>query len=84
MYKRQILGRPDAHPVVSGTGGVRKARWSRPGMGKRGGVRVIYYFVAQAQLVYMLDIYAKNEKSDLTLADKRQLRAIVAMLEEPE
>ena len=76
-----IAARPDAHPVIPGTGGVRKARWARPGIGKRGGVRAIYYFFVRADLVYMLDIYAKNEKSDLTGADKQALRAIVSELE---
>jgi hypothetical protein len=70
------------HPVIPGTGGVRKARGARSGMGKRGGVRAVYYFLVRADFVYMLDIYAKNEKSDLTSADKRELRAIVSMLEE--
>ena len=73
---------PEAHPVVSGAGGVRKARWSRPGMGKRGGVRAVYYLHTRAGIVYLLDIYAKNEKTDLTPADKRELRAIVSMLED--
>ena len=39
-----IAATPYAHPVVSGAAGVRKARWKRPGMGKSGGIRVIYYF----------------------------------------
>ena len=46
--------------------------------------RVVYYFQTQAEIVYMLDIYAKNEKSDLTPADKRELRAIVSLLEESQ
>jgi hypothetical protein len=50
-------------------------------VGKRGGVRAVYYFVVRADLVYMLDVYAKNEKSDLTPADKREIKAIVSMLE---
>jgi hypothetical protein len=50
-------------------------------MGKRGGARVVYYFQTRAEIVYVLDIYAKNEKSDLTPADKRELRAIVSLLE---
>jgi hypothetical protein len=53
-------------------------------MGKRGGVRVVYYFQTGAEIVYMLDIYAKNEKSDLIPADKRELRAIVSLLEESQ
>jgi len=51
-------------------------------MGKRGGVRAVYYFVVWADLVYMLDIYAKNEKADLTPADKRELRSLVSTLVE--
>ena len=51
-------------------------------MGKRGGVRVVYYLLVRADLVYLLDVYAKNEKADLTAADKRELRAIVSMLED--
>jgi len=81
----QFIGeRPDAHPVIAGTGGVRKARWARPGMGKRGGVRAVYYFQTRAGIVYMLDVYAKNEKADLTPADKRELRAIVSLIEEAQ
>ena len=49
-------------------------------MGKRGGVRVVYYYRTNAGIVYMLDIYAKNEKADLTSADKRELREIVSLL----
>ena len=78
--EESIVARPDAHPVIPGTGGIRKARWGRPGMGKRGGVRAVYYFVVRFQSVYMLDIYAKNEKSDLTPADKRELRRIAKAL----
>lgn len=82
--EQSIADRPDAHPVIPGTGGIRKARWARPGTGKRGGVRAVYYFQTRAGIVYMLDIYAKNEKADLTPADKRELRAIVSTLEEAQ
>ena len=78
--EESIAERPEIHPVIAGTGGVRKARWARPGMGKRGGVRAIYYYRTKAGIVYMLDIYAKNEKADLTPADKRELREIVSLL----
>jgi hypothetical protein len=80
--EESITKRPEAHPVVAGTGGVRKARWARPGMGKSGGVRAVYYYQARAGIVYMLDIYAKNEKASLTAADKRELRQIVHHLED--
>jgi hypothetical protein len=63
-----IATNPEIHPVVAGTGGVRKARWRREGMGKRGGVRVIYFYRSSAGLVYFLDVYSKAEKEDLTPA----------------
>ena len=75
-----VADNPARHPIVSGTGGVRKARWGRRGKGKRGGVRLIYFYRLIADVVYFLDIYAKNEKEDLTLADKQQLKELVNRL----
>ena len=70
-----IAARPEAHPVIPGTGGFRKARWPRPGSGKRGGVRVIYYLVVEPATVYFVTIYAKNQKENLTDAEKKALKA---------
>jgi hypothetical protein len=42
-----IASAPDAHPVIPGAGGFRKARWARPGKGKSGGFRVVYFFLAE-------------------------------------
>jgi hypothetical protein len=75
-----VAENPEIHPVVAGTGGVRKARWGRQGKGKRGGVRVIYFYRSTAGVVYFLDIYAKKEKAALTPADKQQLRQLVNRL----
>lgn len=75
-----IATNPEIHPVVAGTGGVRKARWGLHGKGKRGGVRVIYFYRSAADVVYFLDIYAKAEKEDLTPADKQQPKALVNRL----
>ena len=61
--QKQIMERPK-DPVVPGSGGVRKKRWSQPGRGKRGGVRVIYY-VHSAHMIWMLTIYAKSEESNI-------------------
>jgi hypothetical protein len=68
------------HPVVPGTGGVRKARWAREGKGKSGGVRVIYYYFFRDSEVYMLAIYAKNEQADVSAADKKAARKFVEAL----
>ncbi len=72
-----VAENPEIHPVVSGTGGVRKARWGRQGKGKRGGLRVIYFYRSSAEVVYFLDVYAKAVKEDLTPADKKQLKGLV-------
>ncbi len=71
---------PQAHPVIPGTGGVRKARWGKSGHGKRGGVRAIYFFFAIEDSIVMLGIYAKNEASDLSDKEKKQLRILVDRL----
>jgi mRNA-degrading endonuclease RelE of RelBE toxin-antitoxin system len=75
-----VAENPELHPVVAGTGGVRKARWGRQGKGKRGGVRVIYFYRSAADVVYFLDIYAKAVKEDLTPADKQQLKELTNRL----
>jgi hypothetical protein len=72
-----IAADPERHPVIAGTGGVRKARWGRPGGGKSGGVRVIYYFAPVPDAVYFLAIYPKNEQENLSNADKKIIRQIV-------
>jgi hypothetical protein len=72
-----LLEQPDAGDVIEGTGGLRKVRWKLPGKGKRGGVRVIYFWrVAEAQILMLL-AYAKSEADDLSPAQKKQLRLIV-------
>jgi hypothetical protein len=73
---------PERHPVVSGTGGFRKARWGRQGRGKSGGVRAVYYFAPSPDIVYMADVYAKNEKENLTDADKKALKRLAEALKQ--
>jgi hypothetical protein len=64
---------------IPGSGGIRKLRWSRPGMGKRGGVRVIYYFFDARGLVSLLTVYAKSEQEGLT---KEEIKALAAVVEQ--
>ena len=71
---------PEAGDVVPGLGGIRKVRWSREGMGKRGGSRVIYFFYDEDAPIYLLQIYAKGAKSDLSNDDKKVLRAAAVNL----
>ena len=72
-----LINRPDLGVVIRGSGGLRKVRWNLPGKGKRGGVRIIYYWaVAQDQLL-MLFMYPKNVRDDLTPAQVKILKQIV-------
>lgn len=76
-FTSYIAEHPEAGDVVADTGGVRKMRWSSQGRGKRGGARIIYFYHSATMPLFLLDFYAKNEKSDLDSHDKKQLRAIV-------
>jgi len=71
---------PEDHPVIPGTGGFRKARWSRGGKGKSGGVRVIYFFLAGPGRIYMASIYAKSRKATLSAADQKVLASLAAQI----
>jgi len=72
-----LLLRPDAGPVIPGSGGLRKVRVPAKGKGKRGGGRVIYYWVTADDQIFLLYAYAKNERSDLTPSMARQLRQLI-------
>jgi len=71
---------PDEHPVMPGTGGFRKARWSRRGQGKSGGLRVIYFLLTVPRRVYMASIYAKSRKENLSSADEKALAKLAAKI----
>jgi hypothetical protein len=75
-----IAFNPEAGDLIPETGGVRKIRWSRPGTGKRGGARVIYFYHDIDRPIYLLMAYAKARKEDLTPEEKRTVRAITALL----
>jgi hypothetical protein len=66
------------HLVVPGTGGVRKARWSRGASGKSGGIRAIYYYRSHRGVIYMMVAYAKSAQGTLTASDKKMLKHLVA------
>ena len=62
--------------LIPGGSGMRKARWAGSGRGKRGGVRVIYYFAAP-DAVYFIAVYAKNEKENLSDSERKALAKIL-------
>lgn len=71
---------PLADDKIPGTGGVRKLRFSSSGRGKRGGARVIYYYLDEAMPVYALLAYTKAAKTDLTPDERRAVSALAAAL----
>ncbi len=77
----EIALAPAAWPVIAETGDARKARAARGGRGKSGGVRIIYYVVTRRGVLYLLDVYAKSAKEDLTDAEKREINKLVAAIE---
>ena len=73
-----IAANPEAGDVIADTGGIRKVRWSRPGSGKRGGVRVIYFYHDDAMPLYLLLVYAKAQRENWTPDEKRRARDLIA------
>ena len=72
-----LMLRPKQGSVIQGAGGLRKVRWATTGAGKRGGLRVIYYWAPGDQAFYMMYAYTKSEQGDLTPAQARQLGRVV-------
>jgi mRNA-degrading endonuclease RelE of RelBE toxin-antitoxin system len=74
-----LVVNPEAGDLIKHTGGLRKLRWShqRRGKGKRGGVRVIYYWHASGPLIYMLLAYSKDEQDDLSSTQAKLLMGLV-------
>lgn len=59
---------PEAGSIIQGSGGIRKLRWARQGMGKSGGTRIIYYWAKSCEQIYLLTAYSKNEKENIDAA----------------
>lgn len=76
-FQLHLLAHPDAGDVIPGTGGLRKVRWGLAGRGKRGGVRVIYYWRTTAGQIFLLFLYPKNVRSTLTTAEMRALSKLI-------
>jgi len=75
-----LLERPYAGDVIRGTGGVRKLRWSGRGKGKSGGIRVVYFDLASRSTIWLLTIFAKSERVDLTAQERREIKLFVKRL----
>lgn len=71
-----LAANPSAGDVVPATGGVRKLRWSRPGMGKRGGLRILYYLQDTKGRIWLLTVYAKSARENIAATTLNTLREI--------
>ncbi|WP_409438997.1 type II toxin-antitoxin system RelE/ParE family toxin [Psychromonas sp. GE-S-Ul-11] len=77
LFQAELMSNPKQGDVIQGTGGLRKIRVGSKGKGKRGGSRIIYYFLDEKRRFYLLTIYGKNEMSDLTVDQKKQLKSFM-------
>ena len=78
LLQNHLIEFPESGDLIKGSGGLRKIRWKLEGRGKRGGVRVIYYWAVTDDQIFMLFAYAKNEQEDLT---KDQLSVLKKLVE---
>jgi len=77
LLQGELVGNPEAGKLIPGCHGLRKLRWSIPGKGKRGGIRVIYYWHLAGESIYRLYVFKKNEQEDLTKKQQAALSAYV-------
>ena len=75
-----LVENPESGDLIRGGGGIRKVRYAAQGRGKSGGVRVIYYWAKDKEQVYMLMIYPKSKKDNLTAVETAILRELVKEL----
>nr|MDU9045741.1 type II toxin-antitoxin system RelE/ParE family toxin [Candidatus Electrothrix aestuarii] len=77
---RYLAANPEAGVLLQGTGGIRKLRWKREGTGKSGGVRVIYYFHSEQYPLFLLTLFGKSEKANISKAERNMLAKLTEEL----
>lgn len=77
---RYLALHPKAGDLMEGTGGVRKLRWRRGDHGKSGGVRAIYYYYDEQMPLYLLTLFAKGDKANLSKAERNELAELTGLL----
>jgi hypothetical protein len=77
LLQNHLIETPEAGDLIQGSGGLRKVRWKLENRGKRGGVRVIYYWSTRDHQIFMLFAYAKKDQGDLTQEQLAVLKKIV-------
>ncbi len=72
-----LMENPESGDLIRGSGGLRKLRWAGSGRGKRGGLRIIYYWHVPGSIILLLLAYPKNERENLTPAQTKALKSII-------
>lgn len=80
--QNELLEDPKVGAVMRGTGGVRKMRFAFEHKGKSGGVRVIYIDFEVYEKIYLLTAYTKNEKDNLSVEERNEIKGLIAILEQ--
>jgi len=75
-----LASHPASGDVMQGTGGIRKLRWSAQGKGKSGGVRIIYYFHNESMPIFLLTLFGKGEKTNLSKSERNDLAKFTSLL----
>ena len=75
-----VSANPEAGKIIPETGGVRKVRWALAGRGKRGGARLIYYYHSERMPLFLLSAYPKNEKANLSMAERNAMKRLIPIL----
>jgi hypothetical protein len=77
-----LLEHPSAGNMVQATGGVRKLRWARSGRVKSGGARTIYIDLADRKTIWLITVFGKNERADLSAEERNEIRRFVKRIKE--
>ena len=80
MLELDIMKHPDKYPVMQGTGGLRKARIAMENRGKSGGARVCFVDFVIAETVYLITVYPKNEKDNLSKEERNEIKKVIEAL----
>lgn len=75
-----VSANPQAGDLMAGTGGARKLRFKRPGIGKSGGYRIIFYYAGQDVPLFLLNVFTKGDRANLSKAEQNALRMILSKL----
>lgn len=79
-FQNELAQRPDKGGPMSGCGGVRKARMALPGRGKSGGARVVYLYLRDRDIIYLIYVFTKGDADNLSAAGKRAVRELAQQI----